>query len=242
MQVICGSCFSHILRCSALQVPMFHKINIHKRPQNHITFFFSSFISPVSGSNPAILAICHPRRHPVLSGGINTREPSHSLSSGRKIRISDISDLTCRTICLAKGKYLSALKPAFFFFRCWSECWWVHSRYCAGSVCWMSHPDTSLVHPGHTQGASWVFCQMHLRQSCDTWEPGLQWKWGQQASDLWQPHLALSSSWQLNSNKGVCLHFDKPKCSPSVVLLRKTEIYELKDNVENVDFSGDWVS
>lgn len=36
-----------------------------------------------------------------------------------KIRISDTSDLTCKTFCLAEGKYLGVLKPILFQMLKW---------------------------------------------------------------------------------------------------------------------------
>lgn len=150
--------------------------------------------------------------------------PRQCCTPGWKIRTSDISDLTSKTFCLAEGKYLSALKAALF--RCWSEWWWVHSN--------MSLYGVFVLDPRHTQDthgcfASWVFCQTDLRQVCDTWEPGLQWKWGHWASDLWQTGRMRTEQGVVNPGEDICLHFDKPECCLSVVLLWKTEICEPKD-------------
>lgn len=205
----------------------FYKINIHKRPQDHVTFFPLLFHLSLGQT----LQFLRPRRQPVLSGAVNTRDfpfPQQCCTPGWKFRISDISDLTYKTFCLAEGKYLSALKPAFFFFfRLWSEWWWVHSNMLLYRLCVLNPTPRHI--PGAPRGVSWVLCHINLRQDCGTWEPGLPWKWGHQASDLWQLHPALSSSWQFNSIEDVCLHFDKPKPSISVVLLWKAEICELKD-------------
>lgn len=144
--------------------------------------FFSFFISSVSGSNPAILAICHPRRHPVLPGGVNTRESSHSLSSG--VHLAGKSEPLIsliwqeRHFVWLKGNISVSLNQLYF--RCWSEWWWVHSNMLLHRVSVLD-PTPRHIQDTHGCCASWVFCQTSLRQDCDTGEPGLQWKRGHRA-------------------------------------------------------------
>lgn len=238
LQVIRGSCFSRGLKCSALQVPIFYKINIDKRPQDHARFFIFYFtclwVKPFNSFNlsskKTFCLIWRYKQQRIFPF------PQQCCTPGWKIRISDISDLTYQTFCLAEGKYLSALKQEFFYMLEW-KMMGAFKHVIVQALCAPSHTQT---HPWGIQdthgGASWVFCHIHLRQGCDTWEPGLKWTWGHQASDLWQLHPALSSSWWFNSFLTHLTHFDKPKHSLSIGLLSKTEICELKDTKKMLIF------
>lgn len=76
--------------------------------------------------------------------------PRQWCTPGWKIRTSDISDLTSKTFCLAEGKYLSALKAAFFQVLEWMMTGAFKHVTVQGLCAW------SQAHPGHT----WVLCQL----------------------------------------------------------------------------------
>lgn len=130
--------------------------------------------------------------------------PQQWCTPGWKIRTSDISDLTSKTFCLAEGKYLSVLKPAFFSGAGVNDDGYIQTCYYTGSLCLIPHPGTSRTHMGVVPAGCSV------RPASDkTVTPG-NWVCNEKGD---------TEQGVVNLNEDVCLHFDKPECCLPVVLL-----------------------
>lgn len=230
LQVICGSCFSRSLKCSALQVPIFYKNNIHKRPLDHVTFFLFYFTClwvkllnvfnlSYKKTSCLIWRYKHQRIFPF---------PQQCCTPVWEIRISDFFGLTCKTFVWLKEKISMPLNQFFFQMLEWK----IMGAFKHVIV------QALLLHltPRHIPGVSRTHMGVPAGCSVTSISDKAETSGNQVCSENGDTrHLPcdnctlLSSSWWFNSNEDVCPYFDKPKDSLSVMLLWKTEICELKD-------------